>query len=153
MIHILSIGQPSPKWAQIAFDEYAKRLQGHWACQLKTIPCAKASTPAQCKQQESQKLIASLDKFTHTPCTALDPQGITMDSPGFAEHLQNGFAHSTNMAFVIGGPHGLGDEILSACEHRLSLSALTFPHVFARVILIEQIYRAWTIAQRHPYHK
>lgn len=153
MIQILSIGQPSPAWAQTAFATYAKRLQGHWQCELHTIPSVKNPNPDQCKQQEAHKLLSAMNKSSGGLTIALDPQGQSLDSLAFTQLIERGFERSTSISFIIGGAHGLGDEILCACDRRISLSALTFPHVFARVILIEQIYRAWSISHHHPYHK
>jgi 23S rRNA (pseudouridine1915-N3)-methyltransferase len=152
-LHIISVGQKMPLWVQRGFDDYAKRLNGAFALKLIEIPLQKRSKNVaidRCQQQEGQKMLAAIP--VHAKVVALDERGHSWRSVQLAEQLHHWQQHS-NVAFLIGGPEGLASDCLQRADLRWSLSALTLPHALVRVVLAEQLYRAWSLLNQHPYHR
>jgi 23S rRNA (pseudouridine1915-N3)-methyltransferase len=152
IIKLIAIGNKMPAWVNSGFAEYAKRLPTDYQLQLVEIPSqkrTKSSVVEQVLQQEGEKLLAAATP----PLIALDRQGATLTTEQLAKHLQNWHDNSQNPSLLIGGPEGLSPACLKRAEKVWSLSALTFPHPLVRVILAEQIYRAWSILSHHPYYR
>lgn len=151
-IKLIAIGTKMPAWVNTGFAEYAKRLPADYRLQLLEIPSqkrTKTSVTTQVLQQEGEKLLAA----AQAPIIALDRQGITLSTAQLAKYLQQWHDGSQNPSFLAGGPEGLAPACLQRAAQIWSLSALTFPHPLVRVILAEQIYRAWSILAHHPYHR
>lgn len=153
-ISILTIGKLKEKHWQVAAAEYRRRL-GRYA-QVQEIILRDAAPahkpPGQIINEESEKLLAKLPPQSCT--TVLDGQGELISSKQLAEFIERkcvaGYSH---FAFCLGGPHGLSDKLLQGSDFVLSLSRMTFPHELARVLLLEQLYRAFTILRGQDYHK
>lgn len=157
-ITVLSVGKIKEKFYTEAVKEYSKRLGGY--SKLDIVEVKDVSTKEGCSEAEKQ-LILDREKeniFARLPkdayCIALDIGGDTFDSEGFADfisgRMESGDSH---ICFIIGGSLGLSQEVLSCCKKRISFSKMTFPHQLMRVILLEQIYRAFRIINNQPYHK
>lgn len=154
LIRILAIGTKMPTWVSTGFQEYAKRFPPGWRFQLCEIPAEKRmlhSDIAQIIEKEGEKIISVLKP--HHRVIALDIQGQSWSTEQLSKNLQNWSQTKQNIDFVIGGPDGLSAACLNKAEMRWSLSALTLPHPLVRIILAEQVYRALSILQNHPYHR
>jgi 23S rRNA (pseudouridine1915-N3)-methyltransferase len=153
-IHLLAIGTRMPSWVVEGYREYAKRLPRECRLQLLEIPPGKrhkSVTPSQARQQEGQAMLAALPK----DCTviALDVRGSSWGTEHLAGRLRDWMSSGRDVALLVGGPDGLSSSCLDRADLRWSLSALTYPHSLVRVILAEQLYRAWTLTTGHPYHR
>ena len=153
-IHLIAIGTRMPAWVSQGFQDYAKRLPRECALQLVEIPLSKrrkSLTSEQAAVEEGQQLLAALPK----DCTviALDVRGKSWSTEELAVRLQDWLGSGRDVALLIGGPDGLSADCLERASLKWSLSALTYPHPLVRVILAEQLYRAWTITTGHPYHR
>ncbi len=153
-ISIIAVGKKMPDWVDSGFLTYSNRLKNDWLLELRSVPAPKRS-----KNQSIKKLMeieaASLLEVTpkHTKIIALDKGGITLDTPQMAQYLQQYYEQSQDISLLIGGPDGLSPGLLQQAEASWSLSALTLPHPLVRVIVAEQIYRAWSLFSHHPYHR
>lgn len=153
-IRILAIGDKMPQWINEGFLEYRKRFAPPFSLELIEIPAEKRTKQSDIKrliQYEGEKLIATI-KPNHF-VIALHVQGKTWDTEILAKKLKDWQNEGRNIDFLIGGPDGLSSDCLQKAELQWSLSALTLPHPLVRVILAEQLYRAITINQNHPYHR
>lgn len=150
---MLSIGQKMPDWVTAGVREYTGRLPAN-LLQLVELPLAtrtKASDPRRAQAEESQRLLKAIPSGAWV--VALDPRGRSLATEAVAERLDGWMQEGRDVVFLIGGPEGLTQECLARSDERWSLSALTFPHMLVRIILAEQLYRAWTILRNHPYHR
>lgn len=143
-----------PDWVELASNDFSKRLPPEINVHSILIPLIKrGKNPdiARIVRDESRKLLAAVPK--DSLLVALDVLGQSVTTMKFSSMLENWLQQGQDVTIVIGGPDGLSDELLSRATTKLSLSALTFPHPLVRVILLEQIYRAWSILNNHPYHR
>lgn len=143
-----------PAWVKAGYDEYAKRLPKELNPNIVEIPVThrgKNSSIHEAKHQEGQAILNALPGQHHV--VMLDTQGRSWSTESLAEKLAHWQMNGDNLSFVIGGPDGFSQECLARADSRWCLSALTLPHPIVRVVLIEQLYRAWSILQNHPYHK
>ncbi|MFI4937266.1 MAG: 23S rRNA (pseudouridine(1915)-N(3))-methyltransferase RlmH [Candidatus Berkiellales bacterium] len=155
---IIAVGQKMPKWCVIACEEYFKRLQRFLKCSLIEIPTAirhKSSKSSDntvlYKKEEAENI---LKKISSQDCViALEVNGQPWSSSSLAKSLADWQLVGQNIIFIIGGPDGLSSGVLARANYQWSLSSLTFPHALARVILVEQLYRAASILANHPYHR
>lgn len=150
---IISVGQKMPDWVAAGVREYAGRLPGN-LLQLVELPLGtrtKAGDPRRAQAEESQRLLKAIPGGARV--VALDPRGRSLSTEALAGKLDGWLQEGRDVAFLVGGPEGLSAECLARSDERWSLSALTFPHMLVRVILAEQLYRAWTILRNHPYHR
>ena len=131
-------------------SEYLKRLSGPVA--IKEVEERRALPPAERKAREAERLLAALPE--DAVLVALDEHGTTLTSAGFADRLQRWRLDGVKtLAFVIGGADGLAQPLVQRARLTLSLGAMTWPHLLARILLLEQLYRAQQILAGHPYHR
>lgn len=146
-----------PRWVQDGYAEYSKRLPRELQPNLVELPLAnrsKATSTAVIKESEGEQLLASLDNLPgHKRIIALDVKGKTFSTERLAEKMADWQMTGVNPCLLVGGPDGLSAKVLHRAQEKWSLSGLTLPHPLVRVLLMEQLYRAWTILQNHPYHK
>ena len=150
---IVAVGQRVPDWAQTAWDDYAKRFPAELKVELKAIktePRA-SKTYEQLVAAERVRIEAAIPKGTRV--VALDERGTHLTTVALAQKLKGWQLESDDVALVIGGPDGLDPEFRAQANERIRLSDLTLPHAMVRVLLIEQLYRAWSINANHPYHR
>jgi 23S rRNA (pseudouridine1915-N3)-methyltransferase len=143
-----------PAWVTAGYTEYARRLPHECSLQLVEVPVSKRrkSLPAaRAMQEEGQLMLAAIP--TGCLVVALDVTGKTWSTEVLAERLQQWMAGGRDVALLVGGPDGLAPECLESSDMTWSLSALTYPHALVRIILAEQLYRAWSINAGHPYHR
>ncbi|MBK8973944.1 MAG: 23S rRNA (pseudouridine(1915)-N(3))-methyltransferase RlmH [Hahellaceae bacterium] len=153
-IRLISVGSRVPEWVESGYQEYARRLPREMPLELVEIPLArrhKNYNAQQCINQEGDAILKVL-----TPrdlVVALEVKGKPWTTEKLSEHLASWRTQGMDVALLIGGPDGLSDTCRARALQQWSLSALTLPHPLVRVILAEQIYRAWSILQGHPYHR
>lgn len=133
-----------PGWVTQAYDDYTRRLRSHLRIDLEELAVGKS------RADEEKRL---LDRVGDDYLVTLDEHGKSLTTVELAKWLAQRQQDGRNLSFVIGGPDGLGADILKKASLRWSLSALTFPHAMVRVILAEQLYRAHSVLQNHPYHR
>ena len=147
-VRILAIGTRMPEWVSSAYQDYTRRLQASMRVDLEELPHAKDK--ARAKADEQERL---LDRVGDDYLVALDEHGKSLTTLELAKWLSLRQQDGRNLCFVIGGADGLGPEVLKKASLRWSLSGLTFPHAMVRVILAEQLYRAYSVLHNHPYHR
>ena len=150
---IVAVGLKVPDWAQTAYDDYAKRFPPEIKVELKAVktePRA-SKTLDTLLLAEKSRIEAAIPRGTHI--VALDERGSNVTTVALAERLKIWQLSGDDVAIVIGGPDGLEAGFKKAAQERLRLSDLTLPHAMVRVLLIEQLYRAWSITINHPYHR
>lgn len=150
---IVAVGQRLPDWAQSAWADYAKRFPAELKVELKAVktePRGSRSLPS-LLAAERERIEAALPKGCHV--VALDERGTALSTVALADKLRAWQLDADDVALVIGGPDGLEPAFRQAAHERIRLSDLTLPHALVRVLLIEQLYRAWSINAKHPYHR
>lgn len=143
-----------PDWVGLASDDFSKRLPAEIKINSILLPLIKRgknSDIPRIVRDESRKLLAAVPK--DSALVVLDVLGKPITTMKLSSLLESWLQQGQDVSIVIGGPDGLSEEILSKASLKISLSALTFPHPLVRVILLEQIYRAWSILNNHPYHR
>ena len=133
-----------PGWVTTAYEDYTRRMRKEMRVDLEEVPVGRA------RADEEKRL---LDRIGEDYLVALDERGKSLTTLQLASWLAERQQDGRNLTFVIGGPDGLGPSILVKAALRWSLSGLTFPHAMVRVILAEQLYRAHSVLQNHPYHR
>jgi 23S rRNA (pseudouridine1915-N3)-methyltransferase len=151
---VVAVGLKMPRWVDEAFAEYAKRMPPTVKLELVAVrpePRAEGRTVEQMLGLEAGRIAAAVPERAKT--VALDERGREFTSAAFARWMGRRMAEGIDTAFLIGGPDGLASPLKDKAETVMRLSALTLPHGLARVLLAEQIYRAMSIIQGHPYHR
>jgi 23S rRNA (pseudouridine1915-N3)-methyltransferase len=157
-IHILCVGKLKEKYFRLGIEEYSKRLRSYARVSITEVADERAPETLsqaeirQIKQAEGDRLLKKIPAQTYVIALAI--QGRQLSSEDFAKKIGElaTYGHS-DITCVIGGSNGLSDEVLHRADFQLSFSAFTFPHQLMRLILIEQIYRAFKIIRGEPYHK
>lgn len=153
-IHVIAVGERMPAWVAAGFDEYAKRLPRSLRLRLIEVPAGRRTQGADLDRlvrAEGERLLAATPAGAHA--IALERTGRRLDTKQLAAALAARMTHGVELAFWIGGPEGLSEECLRRAHEQWSLSALTLAHPLARVVLAEQLYRAWSVIQNLPYHR
>ena len=154
-INIISIGHKPPTWAEEGCKEYLKRFQRDLSIVLTELkPAFRVSDTDKnhlARAKEKGRILTKLNK--NARLIALDEAGTQTTTNELARLLTNWMAEGRDLEFVIGGADGLDPEIKNQADKMLSLSLMTYPHALARLILIEQLYRAQCIIKKHPYHR
>ena len=152
LLRIVAVGQRVPDWAQTAWDDYAKRFPPEIRVELKAVKTEPrgSKTLETLYAAERARIEAAIPKGART--VALDERGEALNTPALARRLTQ-WQEQGDVALLIGGPDGLDPALREGAHERIRLSDLTLPHAFARVLLIEQLYRAWSINAKHPYHR
>ena len=150
---IVAVGLRVPDWAQTAWDDYAKRFPPELKVELKAVKTEPrgSKTLPNLYAAERQRIEAAIPRGTRI--VVLDERGTSLTTQALATRLTSWQLGGTDVALVIGGPDGLEPEFRQAAHERIRLSDLTLPHAMARVLLIEQLYRALSINANHPYHR
>ena len=153
-IHIIAVGKKQPDWVNRGFQEYIKRLNQEVTIQLKEIVAVthyKNMTANEIKQKEACKIRSAIPR--HTLLIVLDEQGKSLTSENLASEMQQWQDSGQDVSLVIGGAEGLEKKLIDEADNCWSLSTFTLPHGLVRILLAEQIYRAWSILKCHPYHR
>lgn len=153
-VSIVSVGHRMPAWIRSGYGEYVKRLPPEIKVdlvELKPEDRASGRTVDKARELEGERIIAALP--AGATVYALDEKGRPVTTQGLSVMLAGWMRDATHPAFVIGGADGLADGVKARADKLVSLSALTLPHGLVRVLLAEQLYRAWSILAGHPYHR
>ena len=151
---VIAVGVRMPKWVDTAWREYAKRLPSDFSLSLHEIkpePRVSGKTTAQMMLAEAGRIESAIPD--HAFKIALDEHGRDLTTRDLAQGLETWRADGRDVVFLVGGPDGLDPRLKKNCDSLMRLSSLTLPHAMVRVILAEQLYRAWSIMFNHPYHR
>lgn len=153
-IKILAVGAKMPQWVMAGVDEYTKRMPPHYQVIFQEIPLGKRAKGMDLKKaivQESKAILSAIGE--QDKVIALDVLGKQWSTEQLADELLEWEQSGQSVCLLIGGPDGLSQDCLQRAEKKWSLSKLTLPHPLVRVVLAEQLYRAWSINANHPYHR
>jgi 23S rRNA (pseudouridine1915-N3)-methyltransferase len=153
-LSIIAVGTKMPAWVEQGVAEYGRRMPRELKLEWREIPLArrgKDSRPQQLCAREGEQLLKAVPAGDRV--IALDVRGKRISTEQLAQQLEGWQMSGDNYSLLIGGPDGLSSDCLERAEQRWSLSDLTLPHPLVRVLLAEQLYRAWTITVNHPYHR
>jgi 23S rRNA (pseudouridine1915-N3)-methyltransferase len=141
-----------PSWVVDGFGDYSRRLPPACSLKLVEIPLKKRHKDvARLQQAEGREMLAAIPRDTLV--IALDERGESWSTRKLADNLDGWLGSGRDVALLVGGPEGLAADCLQRADRRWSLSALTLPHPLVRIVVAEQIYRAWSLLQNHPYHR
>lgn len=153
-LHLIAVGNRMPAWVEQGYQEYAKRLPPECALALHEIPAGKRGKNAdiaRLTRQEGEKMAAAIPKGARV--VALEVGGRAWSTEQLSARLDSWMGEGRDVALLVGGPEGLEPGMSAAADERWSLSPLTLPHPLVRIVLAEQLYRAWSILKGHPYHR
>ncbi len=153
-IHLLAIGVRMPDWVKTAYAEYAVRLPRECMLNLLEIAAGQRgphADVARIVRTEGERLLAAVP--TGSRLIALDERGQQWSTAELAERLANWLREGRDLSLLVGGPDGLDAACRNRAEGLWSLSRLTLPHPLVRVVVAEQLYRAWSLLHHHPYHR
>jgi 23S rRNA (pseudouridine1915-N3)-methyltransferase len=150
---VVAVGQRQPAWADTAWADFAKRYPPEWRFELKELKAEPRAgkTAVQCMAAEALRFEQALGKGWRR--VVLDERGTRLTTTQLADRLLNWQGDGRDVALLIGGPDGLDPALKATADETLRLSDLTLPHAFARVLLAEALYRAWSVTAGHPYHR
>ncbi len=153
-IHLIAVGERMPTWVQQGYDEYAKRLPRECRLVLKEISPGRRGKNAdldKAVKDEGARMLAALPVPARV--VALDIPGQALSTAQLAAALKHWLADGQPVALLVGGPEGLAEAVKRRSQDSWSLSHLTLPHPLVRIVIAEQIYRAWSLINHHPYHR
>ena len=153
-IHLIAVGQRMPAWVEQGYQEYAKRMNVE--CQLQLVELApgkrgKGMDVERAMRDEGKRMLQAIPKGALV--IALDQRGKDWDTLELSTQMSDWLSLGRDVALLIGGPEGLAEECYALAERKWSLSRLTLPHPMVRILVAEQLYRAWSILKNHPYHR
>ena len=153
-LRLICVGQKMPDWVSAGYNDYARRMPPELPLELTEIPMAhRGKNPdiARLMQRESDAILSAAG--TRDRVVALEVGGRPWSTEKLASQLENWQQDGRDVAFLVGGPDGLADACRQRADQQWSLSPLTLPHPLVRILLAEQLYRAWSITRNHPYHR
>ncbi|GAA4405203.1 ribosomal RNA large subunit methyltransferase H [Advenella faeciporci] len=151
---VIAVGTRMPAWVETAWEDYAKRMPADCAIELKEIkpePRTTGKTPQQMMQAEARRIESAIPASALR--IALDEHGKDLTTMNLSSRLEQWRSGGQDVVFLIGGPDGLDSDLKKSCSGMIRLSSLTLPHPMVRIVLAEQLYRAWAILVNHPYHR
>jgi 23S rRNA (pseudouridine1915-N3)-methyltransferase len=154
LLRVIAVGLRMPAWVDAAVDDFSRRMPAELRIDWKPVkaePRTSGGSPAQWKAREAQRIRDASPAGARL--VLLDERGADLDSARLAARLAVWQREAQAVAIVIGGPDGLDDTLRAQAGETLRLSSLTLPHALVRVLLAEQLYRAWSINSGHPYHR
>ncbi len=148
---LAAIGTRMPDWVAAGWQEYARRLPPHLKLSLVELPVAGKAAAGRAAGTEAERLLARLPP--QATAVALHGAGSPWPTKRLARYLADWQLEGAPVWFLVGGADGLGDAVLARCRLQWSLGPAVFPHMLVRILVAEQLYRAWTILEGHPYHR
>ena len=153
-LKLVCVGQKMPGWVTEGFQEYARRMPRELPLELTEIPMAHRGKNPDINRLMRQEADAILGATSNSDrVVALEVEGRPWSTEKLALQLENWQLEGRDVSFLVGGPDGLHDDCRRRADQQWSLSPLTLPHPLVRILLAEQLYRAWTITRNHPYHR
>ncbi len=150
-IDLICVGQKMPTWVKTGFNEYAKRLPHLKLIEIPLRKRSKNADLARLQRQEGEQMLAAIAQGAYV--IALDERGQVWNTVQLAEQFTYWMREYNTVALLVGGPEGLSTACLQRAQQHWSLSALTLPHQLVRIVVAEQLYRAWSMINNHPYHR
>lgn len=153
-IRLIAVGTKMPNWVNEGFEEYRKRLNQDVTLELVEIPAGKRGKNADIQritEKEGEQMLAAIHPSDYV--ITLDVQGKRLSTEKLATQLEKRLQAGNHVALLVGGPEGLAPQCQSKARESWSLSDLTLPHPLVRVLIAEQLYRAWSVLKGHPYHR
>jgi len=153
-LRLISVASRMPRWVEEGYQEYARRMPPELPLELLEIPLntrGKNADVSRLIRREGEQMLAAVQPGERI--VTLEVNGRAWSTEQLAEQLERWRLEARTVNLMVGGPEGLPEEVCARSEQRWSLSPLTLPHPLVRILLAEQLYRAWTILNRHPYHK
>lgn len=153
-LQLIAVGERMPGWVEEGYREYARRLPRECALHLTEIGAGRRTKAAdldRLRRDEGERMLAAIPKGASV--VTLEVDGAPWSTEDLAERLHRWLQGGRDIALLVGGPEGLAPECRAQSEQRWSLSRLTLPHPLVRVVVAEQLYRAWSILKGHPYHR
>ncbi len=152
-IYLCHIGKTKTSWIRKGEEEYMQKLKRFASVSQELLPSSKSRNESGHRTGDSASIISYLAKAPRAFNILLDERGVSLDSPGLARTIDSvRLNHGSAIRFITGGPYGVTDEVRQTCDMVLSLSDMVLPHELVRVVLVEQIYRAFTILRGESYH-
>lgn len=154
LIRLIAVGNKMPDWVTAGYEEYAKRLPAGYTLKLVEITPEKRGKQADINritEKEGEKILATIKPGNLI--VALDVQGQSWSTEQLATSVQTWHSENRDVDLLVGGPDGLAPACVQKAHLKWSLSRLTLPHPLVRIVVAEQLYRAWSILQNHPYHR
>jgi 23S rRNA (pseudouridine1915-N3)-methyltransferase len=151
---VLAVGTRLPDWVSKGVHTYQKRFPRHLSLAIRELPAATRSsgtTAEKVRHKEGEQILKAIPDAAFV--VALDEHGKYWNSIELSSQLESWLAGQSEVVFLIGGADGLSEAVIKRADRVWSLSPLTLPHALVRVLLAEQLYRAWTLVQGHPYHR
>ncbi len=153
-IKLIAIGTRMPKWVEQGYQDYAKRLNQEIQLELVEVSAGKRGKNADLERIKQKEGDATLSAIAASDWViALDVKGKRLSTEKMAERLESLMGAGQHVSLLVGGPEGLANACLSRANEKWSLSDLTLPHPLVRIVIAEQLYRAWSIIKGHPYHR
>ncbi|WP_250656871.1 23S rRNA (pseudouridine(1915)-N(3))-methyltransferase RlmH [Alkalimarinus coralli] len=153
-IKLIAVGTRMPSWVNEGYAEYARRMPAEFSLELIEVTLGQRGKNADIERvikREGEQMLASVDSSDYV--IALEVNGRNWSTEKLASQAENWQMGGRNVALLVGGPDGLSDACRARADQQWSLSPLTLPHPLVRVLLAEQLYRAWSITRNHPYHR
>ncbi len=153
-IQLIAVGQKPPAWVGEAWQEYARRMPRECPVRLIEIAAGRRHKNANIPSivaAEGERMLAAIPRGARV--IALDERGQEWDTRRLASEMDGWMHQGRDVALLIGGPDGLAPACRERADHAWSLSRLTLPHALVRIVVMEQLYRAWTLNSNHPYHR
>lgn len=155
-LQVISVGHNLPAWAAAGINEYSRRMPREAQLQITQLKPARregnrAAQIARARTEESNRILAAIPSGSVK--IALDERGKALTTAQLARQLQAWMGEGRDLSFIIGGADGLDAQFKRTTDLVLALSTLTLPHALARVVLVEQLYRALSLIRNHPYHR
>ncbi|MFK0569679.1 23S rRNA (pseudouridine(1915)-N(3))-methyltransferase RlmH [Endozoicomonas sp.] len=153
-VRLISVGSKMPGWIEEGYSEYSRRLGADVKLDLVEIPLGRRSKGAdinRLQEKEASQMLAAAGSGDLV--VTMEIQGKPWSTERLAENMGSWLQSGRNVSLLVGGPEGLHSSCLAKSDLRWSLSPLTLPHPLVRVVIAEQVYRAWSILHNHPYHK
>lgn len=153
-IKLLAVGSKMPSWVEQGVKEYLKRMPREFQVELLEIPLAqrsKTNNALKCMELEGKALLAKVAAQDHV--VALEVKGKSFSTSSLARRCEKFLGDGRDVCVLIGGPDGLAETCRRRADEQWSLSELTLPHPIVRLLVVEQLYRAWSVIQGHPYHR
>ena len=152
---LIAMGEQMPDWVEQGTQEYRRRLGGGLKLEIEALPLPRQrGVPAErLRRDEAQRLRKRLSKYPDSHTVALEVRGRRLSTEALARRIERLREESRDLVVLAGGPEGLCPELSGECQEQWSLSDLTLPHPLVRILVAEQLYRAWSLLQGHPSHR
>lgn len=153
-INLIAIGQKMPAWVNSGYSEYSRRLSQDCKLELTEIPASKRTKNSdleKIREDEGDKILSAIGKGNRV--VALEVKGKAWSTEQLSNQMRNWLQGGQDISLLVGGPEGMSQRCRDRADQLWSLSPLTLPHPLVRVLLAEQLYRAWSIIKNHPYHR